>query len=154
VNAYLAELKMHPEMKLPGEYAQLPVQLLATDIPDWRPQDSLALARLQQFQLSETLNEESGYGAFASVYGPGGALADPGKMNVWIRAAAPPTEQTHTLVELKAQARINGQGRSPLPGISLEPWSNALQRPIASSPSCARSSIRSTDRTDRTTGRR
>jgi len=39
--------------------------------PDWRPQDTLALARLQQYQLSLSLGEVDGLRRVAAVYGPG-----------------------------------------------------------------------------------
>jgi penicillin G amidase len=97
VNAYLNELRATPGAKLPAEYAQLPFPLTAADIADWRIEDTMAMARLQQFQLSESLNEESEFGKFALTYGPGGSHVDLGKLNAWIRAAAPPSEQAHTL---------------------------------------------------------
>jgi penicillin amidase len=96
VNAYLAELRASPGARLPGEYAQLPFPTTAADIADWSVQDTLALGRLQQFQLSETIEEETAFGQFAAVYGKG-ALKDLGKLNAWIRAAAPASEQAHTL---------------------------------------------------------
>ncbi|HSR97860.1 MAG TPA: penicillin acylase family protein, partial [Kofleriaceae bacterium] len=92
VNAYLAELRATANARLPAEYAQLPFPLAPADIEDWSPKDTLALGRLQQFQLSESLNEEMDFAQFAATFG-----ADPGKMKSWIRAAAPPTEQAHTL---------------------------------------------------------
>jgi len=96
VNAYLAELRTS-KRPLPGEYAQLPFPLTAADIADWSDQDTLALARLQQFQLSENLGPETANGTFAATYGPGAPHVDLGKMAAWIRAAAPTTEQAHTL---------------------------------------------------------
>jgi penicillin amidase len=98
VNAYLAHLRAAPA-EMPGEYGQLPVPVAPADIPDWTPADVLALARLQQFELSETLFEETDYGTFAQVYGPAAPHQDLGKMNTWIRAAAPGVAQTHTLVQ-------------------------------------------------------
>lgn len=96
INAYLAQLRTS-KGPLPGEYAQLPFPITAADIADWTDQDTLALARLQQFQLSENLTPESANGTFALTYGPGAPHDDPGKMAAWIRAAAPTTEQGHTL---------------------------------------------------------
>jgi len=96
INAYLAQLRTS-KGPLPGEYAQLPFPLTAADIADWTDQDTLALARLQQFQLSESLTPESANGTFALTYGPGAPHDDPGKMAAWIRAASPTTEQGHTL---------------------------------------------------------
>jgi penicillin G amidase len=102
INAYLAELRASGG-RLPGEYAQLPFPLTPKDIADWTVQDTLALGRLQQFQLSESIGEESAAGQFASVYGAG-PLKDLGKLNAWIRTAAPPTEQGHTLSPTGAHA--------------------------------------------------
>jgi penicillin amidase len=104
VNAYLAELKASgSKLALPGEYAQLPYPVTAADIPDWTSKDVLALARLQQFQLSESIFAEQDYGKFAAVYcskevcGFDGPLADSQKMRAWIRSAPPPGVNTHTL---------------------------------------------------------
>jgi penicillin amidase len=90
VNAYIDFLAQHPTL-MPGEYAQLPPPAFTPgDIPHWTRQDTLAIARLQQFSLSETIEEEVNYGLFASVYGnPASPLADPGKLNAYIRAKQP-----------------------------------------------------------------
>lgn len=91
INAYINELKASSGA-LPGEYAQLPFHLTAADIDLWTEQDTLAIARLNQFQLSQSLSNELANYAFRTVYG-----ADDQKMAAWIRAAAPTTEQAHTL---------------------------------------------------------
>src|SRR6478736_353805 len=96
INAYLKTLRDEPE-RLPGEYGQLPVPLSASDIADWSLEDSLALMRLIQFQLSEGVELESAYAQFGAVYGPGAPLQDLGKLNAWIRAAAPIDERAHPL---------------------------------------------------------
>lgn len=97
VNAYITELKATPGTRLGNEYAQLPFPVTAGDLAPWTIEDTLAIARLNQFQLSESLNAESANGQFAATYGPSGAHPDPGRMAVWIRAAAPTTERGHTL---------------------------------------------------------
>jgi penicillin amidase len=130
VNAHLAELRNTPGARLPAEYAQLPFPLTPADIEDWNPKDTLALGRLQQFQLSETLNEESAFGQFALVYGPGGTHEDLGKLNAWIRAAAPPTEHGHTLSPTASfaaatPARVRG------PAVNLRRWKRALDSTAA-----------------------
>src|SRR5262249_13840658 len=58
VNAYLAFLAAHPQL-MPGEYAQLPGTFTPGDIDPWTAKDTLAISRLQQFQLSETIEEET-----------------------------------------------------------------------------------------------
>ncbi len=97
INAYLAHLRGAPG-EMPGEYAQLPYPVTPTDIPDWTVADVMSFVRLQQYSLSSTLDEETAFGIFAAAYGPGG------KLDVWVRAAAPTSEQTHTLT-----------GQSPAP---------------------------------------
>lgn len=121
VNAYLAHLRAAPA-EMPGEYAQLPLPVAPADIPDWTLADVEALGRLQQFQLSETLFEESDYGTFAHVYGPGAPLADPGKMNTWIRAAPAASPPTFTVVQ---NAAIR-PGASPAPAAALAAWGPSL----------------------------
>jgi penicillin amidase len=132
VNAYLAELRAS-HGALPGEYAQLPFPLTAADIADWTEQDTLAMARLQQFQLSESLTTETANGKFALTYGPGAPHADAGRMEAWIRAAAPATEQAHTLAAAGTHAPVTASA-SPaaiLPGkrvrlADLSKWGGAL----------------------------
>ncbi|HUJ57006.1 MAG TPA: penicillin acylase family protein [Kofleriaceae bacterium] len=127
INAQLAERRAaDPTAPLGGEYAQLPFPLTASDVADWTPQDTLALARLEQYQLSESLDEESSYGQFAAVYGPGAPLADPGKMTAWIRAAAPPTEQAHTLSPTAFAAVARPLAPSTAPRVTLAPWGGVL----------------------------
>ena len=123
INAYLAVLRAHPE-KLPGEYAQLPFQVTPAEIPDWTLQDTLAIMRLQQFQLSETISTESAFAQFAAVYGPGAPLVDLGKLNGWVRAAAPSTEQAHTLSATPSAALVH-TAQSSLPG-ELSSWLGVL----------------------------
>jgi penicillin G amidase len=124
INAYLTKLRVTPTVPMGGEYAQLPYRITPADIADWTTQDTWAMARLQQFELSETLDEESGYGQFAAVYAAG-PLADGGKMTAWIRAAAPPTEQAHTLAPTGFTPAVV-TAPSKLPASSLGAWSNVL----------------------------
>jgi penicillin amidase len=127
VNAYLAQLRA-THAALPGEYDQLPFRITADDLPDWTPQDSLAVARLEAFQLSETIEGETANGHAAQVWGPGppvSPLADPGKLNAWIRAASPPTERAHTLaVDAPAPAVKTAAIRRP--ARSQARWQSAL----------------------------
>jgi hypothetical protein len=125
VNAYLAELRSTANARLPAEYAQLPFPLTPADIEDWSPKDTLALGRLQQFQLSETLTEETTFGQFAAVYG-----GDAGKMTAWIRAAAPPSEHGHTLSE-RASFAAAAPARMPRPRGDLKKWKGVLDATAA-----------------------
>ena len=88
VNAYLAFLAAHPTL-MPQEYAQLPGVVTPGDIPPWSPQDTLAIGRLQQFQLSETIEKETGYGLFALTFGPGGAHQDLARFGAYVLPAQP-----------------------------------------------------------------
>jgi len=123
INAYIAELRAG-RAALPGEYDQLPFRITGADIADWSAQDSLAMGRLQQFQLSETIEEESAFGLFTLAYGQG-PLVDVGKLAAWIRAAAPPSERAHTLSEPAANPAARS-ARAGRPRIDLSTWKNAL----------------------------
>jgi len=126
INAYLTHLRADPD-GLPGEYAELPSPISVADIPHWTLEDSLAIMRLQQFQLSDGVSLESAYAQFGAVYGAGGPLEDLGKLNAWIRAAAPTHERAHPLsagpLALTAQAAVTLPNR-----IELATW----QAPLAS----------------------
>ncbi len=124
INAYLAQLRASGG-QLPGEYDQLPFALTPADIADWTLEDSVAMVRLFQYQLSESLTAESENGKFAAVYGQG-ALADPGKINAWIRAAAPPSERAHTLAPTPFSAAAAATAPSSGPAVDLSPWRAAL----------------------------
>ncbi len=148
VNAYLDELKAS-HGALPGEYAQLPFPLTPADLEAWRIEDTLAIGRLNQFQLSETLTAEIGHGKFAATYGPRGTHPDAGKMNAWIRAAAPPSEQAHTLSPAGSRAvpaahtsSAPVQGRGP-PGDPAR-WRGALDA-VAASAGALRDRLRPLD---------
>ncbi|HET9987340.1 MAG TPA: penicillin acylase family protein, partial [Kofleriaceae bacterium] len=127
VNAYLGELRAKPSL-LSGEYKQLPFPIAPADIAEWTPQDTLAMARLQQFQLSETIEEEVANGQFFAVYGTGGSHQDLVKVNAWIRAAAPNGEQAHTLSD--TPHTILGNQAAPQTGVTpnatLAPYANLL----------------------------
>src|SRR3989454_7185639 len=86
VNAYLAFLKQNPTL-MPQEYAQISGAITPNDIPDWSPADTLALGRLQQFQLSETIEEETNYGLLGKTF----QLVHPeqGRINAYIRPVQP-----------------------------------------------------------------
>ncbi|HEY0251192.1 MAG TPA: penicillin acylase family protein, partial [Kofleriaceae bacterium] len=129
VNAYLADLKAHPG-NLPGEYKQLPFPPSPTDIADWSPADTMAVARLQQFQLSETLDEEVSFATFASVYAPGQTPPAPhpdlARYQAWIRSAAPKGEQAHTLSATPHTGAIaKATKRAAMP--SLSPYLDSLK---------------------------
>jgi penicillin amidase len=135
VNAYLAQLKATPGAVLPGEYAQLPFALTPADLDAWRIEDTLAIGRLNQFQLSETLNAELDNGKFLATYGPaalGGKLPDAGKMLAWVRAPSPLTERGHTLsagpagISSAPASHASVAPRRRPAKFDLAPWRDAL----------------------------
>jgi penicillin amidase len=124
INAYLAQLRATPGARLPGEYDQLPFPLTAADIADWTIEDSIAMMRLFQYQLSSSLGQEAALGQFAAVYAQG-PLADLGKLDAWVRAAAPPSEQAHTLAPTAfPNAGLMAPARVPTAGLAA--WQGAL----------------------------
>jgi penicillin G amidase len=139
VNAYINELKAGTGV-LPGEYRQLPFALTPADIDPWRIEDTLAIGRLNQFQLSETLNAELDNGKFLAMYGPaalGGKQPDPGKMLAWVRAPSPPTERGHTLSATASQpptqtshashaSVVSPRSRRRAAKFDPSPWRDAL----------------------------
>jgi penicillin amidase len=132
VNARIAELRKGAA--LPGEYGQLLYPISAADpidLPDWTTQDTLAIARLQQFQLSSTLTDESANGQFLAVYGQG-PLQDLGKVNAWIRSAAPTSEQAHTLSPTASRPPA-AQRPGALPKHSMAGWQDVLRQTAAGS---------------------
>jgi penicillin amidase len=109
VNAYINELKSDPAAKLPEEYDQLPFRLTPANIESWKVSDTLALSRLQQFQLSSTLDEELAFAKFAKFYS---TRPDAAKIGVWIQAASPRTEQAHTLETTPFHAAVTPARRT------------------------------------------
>ncbi|HMG52230.1 MAG TPA: penicillin acylase family protein, partial [Kofleriaceae bacterium] len=124
VNAYLAELRA-TSAALPGEYRQLPFPLTPADLDDWTVQDTLAIGRLNQFQLSETLNSELANFKFQQTYGAGGKHPDPGRMAAYLRAASPPSERGHTLSATASHATASRPARRRGPAIDLSKWRGA-----------------------------
>lgn len=119
VNAYLGTLTTAAQ--LPGEYATLP-PVKPASIPRWEPQDTLAIARLQQFQLSETLSQELDVGTLAAAYGVGGAKADPGKFNALVRSEQPLAGYTlgdDTKIGMHPPPPAHGMSA---PMMNLAPW--------------------------------
>jgi penicillin amidase len=135
VNAYLAFLLNHPTL-MPGEYAQLPQITAPGDIPLWSPEDTLALGRLQQFQLSETLSKESAYGLFASVFG-GGKVPD-ARFRAYVRPQQPLPGYTLSTsddppVTPSAPSPQRTAAAAPAATVpDLSPWRNSLAQLNAS----------------------
>ena len=131
INAYITSLAQ-PSASLPGEYAQLPAApFTAGDIPPWTIQDTLAIARLQQFSLSESIEEELGYGLFAQLYGnPASPLLDMGKMNAYALRAKQPV-QAYPLAPTDPTffpTRPTGSGSEAMsaPRMDATPWMEGM----------------------------
>jgi penicillin amidase len=121
VNSRLAELRADKTIPLPAEYAQVPAPLTAADIPDWTIQDTLGIARLFQFQLSDNSGQETNYGIFVQTYGlPNSPNRDQGKVNAWIRARQP--VPSYTITSLKA-----GPPAQLQVGMDMGPWVGGLR---------------------------
>lgn len=59
VNTWLADLRAGQNgATLPPDYQMFLINLGPNDLEDWRPQDTVAIARLQAWSLSESLDEE------------------------------------------------------------------------------------------------
>jgi len=87
VNTYLAEVKAG-KSPMPPEYQHLLYPIAATDLDTWRVQDSLAIARLQQFDLSESMEDELAWGRFYATFAAG-ATPNLGKIDAYVRARQP-----------------------------------------------------------------
>ena len=96
VNAFIATLRSNPA-NLPAAYKQLQFVIDPTktdDLPDWTDVDTIAVARLFQFQLSETAEQEGDYGKWAQTWAAligSGTAQDPGQLSIglWIQAKSP-----------------------------------------------------------------
>jgi penicillin amidase len=120
VNAYLAFLTANAGL-MPGEYSQLPGTFTPGDIPPWTDKDSFAIGRLQQFQLSETIEEETAYGLIANVFGS----SSPGRVGAYIHAQQPIRDYTIPLAAPAAlPGNISPNAASPAaaPLRDLTPW--------------------------------
>jgi penicillin amidase len=108
VNAYIAFLKTRPTL-LPGEYAQVPAPMTPNDIPDWTLEDTLAIGRLQQFQLSETIEKETAYGLFALTFGPGQVHDDGARFTAYANNVQQPV-RAYTLSDPDPAIAVRGDG--------------------------------------------
>ncbi len=89
VNAYITAMKNgDPSAPFPGEYGLLLYTVTPAIVAEWLPSDTLAMARLFQFQLSETLSDETNNGLFLQTYAQGPS-EDLAKVNAWLRCQQP-----------------------------------------------------------------
>jgi len=112
VNAYIQKVRANPAL-LPAAYGQLVYRIdptSTTDLPPWTDVDTVAIARLQQFLLSEDVEKEQDYGNFAATFFP----IDPLAVAMWIRAQSP--VQSFTL---------SGTGAAEAPNLRADPSTQA-----------------------------
>lgn len=118
VNAYLQFLQAHPQL-MPGEYAQISAGLTPADIDAWTEKDSFAIGRLQQFQLSESIEEETAYGLLGAVYGS----SSPGRFGAYVHAQQPIRDYTLSPTDPPAAAIAP---KPPSGQLDLGPWQQNL----------------------------
>jgi hypothetical protein len=123
VNAYLAFLAANPA-QMPQEYAQLPGVIAPSAIPPWTAEDTLAIGRLQQFQLSETIEKETGYGLFALTSGPPPAPhSDAARFGAYVLPVQP--VNGFTLSATDSSTPSAGLRASPPPAVATPPAGTA-----------------------------
>src|SRR5215470_11934176 len=96
INAFIAQVRADTS-RLPAAYKQLQYVInpaSTDDLPDWTNEDTAAVARLFQFQLSETAEQEGDYGKWAAKWSAliqGGVANDPGQLTIglWMQAKSP-----------------------------------------------------------------
>jgi penicillin amidase len=120
VNAYLGFLKAHPQL-MPGEYAQISAGLTPSDIDPWTERDSFAIGRLQQFQLSESIEEETAYGVIASVFPPSPTAI--GRFGAYVHAQQPIRDYTLSPTDPAAAAIAP---KPPSAQLDFGPWQAGL----------------------------
>ena len=109
-------------------------------LPDWTDVDTVAVARLFQFQLSETAEQEGDYGKWAATWSAliqGGVANDPGQLSIglWIQAKSPIEAFT-----------LSGSGAANAPNLvapprcstrSARPARRSVRRPASWTPSAS-----------------
>jgi penicillin G amidase len=107
VTAYIHAMKAgDASAPFPAEYNMLLYPLSPSVVADWLPRDTLAIARLQQFELSETLSDEIDNGLFLATYALGenpGVPVDFNKVNAWIRCQQPLPAYTYSTTNVVAR---------------------------------------------------
>jgi len=88
INKRIAEIRADPT-QLPADYAQLLFSIdptSTTDLPDWTDVDTVAIFRLQQFQLSANISGKLDDGLWAAAFAGQGDDATALRIRAWIRA--------------------------------------------------------------------
>jgi penicillin amidase len=113
VNAWLADLRAGRNgATLPPEYTFALINMRASDLEEWRPQDSVAIGRLQAWDLSETLFEEVDRAARAE------GLPEPLFLDVFRSAPASPATVL-PLSQTQLSTRESSRGLSR-PSVDLD----------------------------------
>ncbi len=123
-NAYISAMKAgDPSAPFPAEYGQLaiPFTLGPSVVENWVPADTMAIVRLFQFQLSETLSEEIDNTLFLQAYGQGPAV-DFAKVNAWMRCQQPvPNAYTITAAVAGSPPVAASRSAAPAKGVLSVP---------------------------------
>jgi len=91
VNAFINSVRTNASL-LPAAYGQLVYKIdpkSTTDLPAWTDVDTVAVARLFQFQLSETAEQEADYGKWAQTWGTDPTDTLHLGVGLWIQAKSP-----------------------------------------------------------------
>ena len=113
VNAYISAMKANdPSAPFPAEYGMLLYPLSPSVVAAWLPRDTLAIARLQQFELSETLSDEIDNGLFLATYALGenpNVPVDLNKVNAWIRCQQPLPAFTYPAASVASRPPVSSK---------------------------------------------
>jgi penicillin amidase len=119
VNAYLAFLQANPAL-MPVEYSQISAAITPATLLPWTELDSAYIGRLQQFQLSESIEEETAYGLIAQVF----QSLSPGRVSTYVRAQQP--IQDYTLSGTDPAAARAVPAPAPAATFDMSPWLKGL----------------------------
>jgi len=133
INAWLADLKAGRNgAVLPPEYTFVILSIPASELQEWRPQDTVAIGRLQAFSLSESSGEEISLARIAA------QLDENLRRDVFRSAPAapatvlPPAQQSSVT---RARATRRSAGPAALPSASvLSALEGRLQRTLDANP--------------------
>ena len=113
INAWLADLRAGRNgATLPPEYTL--IDFTPSNLVEWRPQDSLAIGRLQAWALSESLEEELFFAELAQ------SLPEPLRLDVFRSAPAAPATVLPPPGSATAALRVNAPAAPPPPQPPVE----------------------------------
>lgn len=117
INKRIGEIRAD-NSQLPADYSQLLYAINPSstdDLPDWTVADTVAIFRLQQFQLSANISGKLDYGQWAAAFGGRPDDATALRIRAWIRAKM--SDPSYTLA---------GSGAPNAPSVVAVPSPNSL----------------------------